>query len=102
MFSIYYFGTPIATCGLAMDARAADLVWPKLTSLHSCLGGCLGKVPRDLPLDPVEPSSVPWLGVVLLPTVVTIPPEDLGWLGDFQRCLAWGIIEETLHEVGKD
>lgn len=104
MFSIYYFGTPIATCGLAIDAQGADVIWPKLKSLHSlsygCPEGCLKKIPRDWPLEPLQPRSVPWLGVVLLPTAACVPPEDMYWLGDFSRCLAWAIIEQTLHELG--
>lgn len=96
MFTIYYFGTPILTCGLAIDARAADVIWPKLKSLHSLASGCLASIPRERPFEPVKPRNVPWLGVVLLPTVAIVPSEDLGWLGDFERCLAWGIVEEIL------
>ena len=97
MFSIYYFDTPIVTCGLAMDASASDLVWRQLMSLHSRSSGCLETIPNDWTLEPSKPRSVPWLGVVLLPTVAIVPPEDLDWLGDFERCLAWAIIEDTPH-----
>lgn len=104
MFSIYYYGTPILTCGLAMDAFGADVIWPKLKSLHSrsygCLEGCLNKIPRGWPLEPSQPRSVPWLGVVLLPTAAIVPPEDMCWLGDFERCVAWAIIDETPHAIG--
>lgn len=96
MFSIYHCGVPIVTCGLAMDARASDLVWRKLMSLHSLSHGCLETLPKDWPIEPSQPRAVPWLGVVLLPMVAIVPSEDLGWLGDFERCLAWGIVEETL------
>lgn len=100
MFSIFHCGVPIVTCGLAMDARASDLVWRQLMSLHSLSSGCRETMPEDWPLEPSQPRSVPWLGVVLLPTVAIVPPEDLGWLGDFERCLAWAIIEETPHAIG--
>lgn len=98
VFSIYYFGTPVVTCGLAIDAQASDLVWPELKHLHSLARGCLTKIPSDWRIESRQPRSVPWLGVVLLPTVTIVPPEDMDWLGDFERCLAWAIIDEILAE----
>lgn len=102
MFDIHYFGTPVVSCGLATDTEAADLVWPQLRNLHSHARGCLETLPSEWPFEPVKPRSVPWLGVVLLPTVVMVPPEDLDWLGDFERCLAWGILEKTLNEMSRN
>jgi hypothetical protein len=39
------------------------------------------------------PAAVPWLGVLLLPTAVAAR-EAMDWLGDYERCLAWAILEE--------
>jgi hypothetical protein len=37
---------------------------------------------------------MPWLSVVLLPTGLTTEREELYWLADFERCLAWTLIED--------
>ena len=41
---------------------------------------------------PPKPPSAPWLAVVLLPGIAT-DTDAAHWLGDFERCLAWLIIE---------
>lgn len=40
---------------------------------------------------PAAPAAVPWLAVLLWPSV---DPAIAGMLGDFERCLAWALIEE--------
>ena len=42
---------------------------------------------------PEKPASTPWLAVVLLGV-----HHDLGaWLGDFERCMVWLLIEDVRH-----
>lgn len=61
-------------CGLA--AREAAPVWSALTA----------------PGDAAMPDELPWLAAIVAPR---LPPEDAYWLADYERCLAWTIIEES-------
>jgi hypothetical protein len=38
------------------------------------------------------PDRIPWLAVVLLPGIAVQRREDIAWLGDFERCLAFAIL----------
>src|ERR1035437_3979223 len=42
--------------------------------------------------EAVQPASLPWLAVVVLPFIVNQTREDVSWLGDFERCMAWTIL----------
>ena len=42
--------------------------------------------------EATKPSSLPWLAVVLLPSLLNQTQGDVGCLGDFERCLAWTIL----------
>jgi hypothetical protein len=44
-----------------------------------------------------KPSSLPWLAVVVLPFILNQSHDDVAWLGDFERCMAWAILEDHLH-----
>lgn len=46
-----------------------------------------GDAPRELP----RPG--PWCLVRLYDTAALVPPEDLLWMGDYERCLAWAWLE---------
>jgi hypothetical protein len=41
---------------------------------------------------PREPTSLPWLAVTLTGTARDMA-EAADWLGDFERCMAWAILE---------
>lgn len=76
---------PILTGGLAQDDPAP--VWAALQPLLD---------PRWSrgPHAPMPPTT-PWLAVVLLPSAAATPRNDLMAFGDFERCLAWTVIEEA-------
>jgi len=38
--------------------------------------------------------SLPWLAVVVMPFIVNQAREDVAWLGDFERCMAWTILSK--------
>ena len=41
------------------------------------------------------PASLPWLAVLLTPSIITLPKASILALGDFERCLAWALIHDT-------
>jgi len=40
------------------------------------------------------PGTLPWLSVVLLPSTLKQRRGDVEWLGGFERCFAWMILED--------
>jgi hypothetical protein len=45
--------------------------------------------------EATKPKTLPWLAVVLLPSLLNQRRDDIGWLGDFERCMAWTIIADN-------
>jgi hypothetical protein len=69
---------PMVTCGLAIDR--GEYVWSVLT--------------RQQPTAAPRPEALPWLGIVLHPTMALLSRDEAMMLGDLERCIAWTIIEE--------
>ncbi len=41
----------------------------------------------------VVAPPVPWLAVAMLPAAMGLAPEQLGMLGDAERCVAWALLD---------
>jgi hypothetical protein len=74
VFTVYRGREPLVTCGLG---TGDDDVWR-----------CLCELQRKFCPVATSPPDGQWLAVVLLPSLANTPQADLGWLGDFERCLA--------------
>jgi len=46
---------------------------------------------------PGKPVSVPWLAVAILG--LQHDPDAAEWLGDFERCMTWLLIEDVYRET---
>ena len=89
----------LVTCGVAWTAAGAEEVWPAIEGLYLDLGDRPELVaPGRLA---VRPETIPWLSVVVLPGIVMCASEFFGWLGDFERCLGWAIIERGKGHNGR-
>jgi hypothetical protein len=85
VFTVYNGrGHPLVTCGLARE-RPQD-VWDALVQIMDPAWSRGPRAPR--------PEGTPWLGVVLLPTGLTTARAALSWMADFERVLAWALIED--------
>lgn len=87
-------------CGVAWTPQGSDEVWRGIEDLYhktteSMLrAGC--RLPESELAMPEQPSTLPWLGVVLLPGIyLATASSDLFWMADFERCLAWTLIESA-------
>lgn len=82
---------PLVTCfchwGPGDGARFWAVVGTQLDTIRQ--GFPRGALPDRLPR---RPRASPWLAVLVWPTALR-DPEALGWLGDFERCVAWALIE---------
>lgn len=70
---------------LSMIVVPADLGTEKVRRL-------LGRAWADAPTVAVLPPG-PWCFVRLYQTAALVPPDDLAWTGDYERCLAWAWLE---------
>lgn len=89
---------PIVTCGLAQTEEDARHVWDLLVKMHRNLYPARGRSTRRTPEEwrrqPLtRPDTLPWLAVVAQPGLGLLRPADLDWLGDFERCVAWTLID---------
>lgn len=71
----------LASIGVAARSRCGAPIW---RALHTW-----GEVP--VVTDPAQCPAAPWVAVAL----DTLDPDEpaLGWLGDFERCLAWAFVD---------
>lgn len=86
-FTVYRGREPIVLNVVCWDAAAAVDAWASLESTYlqvSETGATLG-LGSALP---ERPATTPWLGTVLLPAMAMLIRDDIGWLGDFEHCLA--------------
>ena len=80
LFTIFRGREPLVSCGIG---RGNDATWTSLCGLDSQFRHLLGAtVPH-----PPAPAG-PWLAVALPPPLLALTQSDIGWLGDFERCLA--------------
>lgn len=87
LFTVTCDGIPVRTCGLAAEGPAA--IWRALLALLPAAGDA-GQ----------PPSETPWLAVVIHENEAN---PYLYWLADFERCLAWAILEaEEPRPRGED
>ena len=70
---------PVASCGVGRG-RAAP--WDDLVALQA----------QFMPVKVSDPPGGTWLAVALLPGLALASRDDIGWLGDFERCLAAAIL----------
>lgn len=79
VFTIFRGREPLVLCGLG---NGRDVTWGQLCALQGQFAVVKAKVPKGR-----------WLGVVLLPPLAAVSQSDLGWLADFERCLAAAILQ---------
>jgi hypothetical protein len=68
----------VASIGVALHSRCGSALW---RGLHQW-----GTLP--VVTDPEHPPAEPWVAAALDMGALQ-HPDCLGWLGDFERCLAW-------------
>jgi hypothetical protein len=91
VFTVWRGAEPVVTCGLAWTAEGEAEAWPAIEKVYLDLSD---RHPQLLApaKEANKPASLPWLAVVLLPSLLNQSRDDVGWLGDFERCFAWTIL----------
>jgi hypothetical protein len=75
--------TPVVTFGVAADAASSPKLW---RLLHE---GGVGKHATS----PGRPPATPWIGARMEIGAALTASDDLSWIADFERCLAWAFID---------
>ena len=84
MYTLFAGETPAVICGLATTEDAVAGVWPALLERSR---------EQQMPTPDRPPGMLPWLAILILPTMANLPREIIGQLGDLERCIAWTILE---------
>jgi hypothetical protein len=71
---------PVATFAVAQSKEQGDTLWGQMTDSFQANQDC-------------KQPETPWLAVAQYDTAAIF--FDTGWLGDFERCIAWAWIEKT-------
>jgi len=88
-----YFATlcrgewPLLSLAVAATAEDEAVVWPALEGLYLKVTEAPGMRAADFQA-PHRPPTLPWVAVALV-NPLAVP----GWAGDFERCLAWAVVE---------
>lgn len=96
VFTVWRAAEPVVTCGLAWTMEGEAEAWPAMEKLYLDLSDSRPELVAP-GKEAEKPSSLPWLAVVVLPFILNQSRDDVGWLGDFERCMAWTILEDHLH-----
>jgi hypothetical protein len=81
-FSVYAGTELLVAFGVAENERCGAQLW---RGLHNSEG-----LPTKT--DPERQPGAPWIGVALTDALHQ-HPDAWGWLGDFERCMAWAWID---------
>lgn len=84
--------------GVAWDANSASALWECLETTYLSLGDAMGRagiLDESLSVATDQPKTVPWCAALILPGMAKVALSDAHWLGDFERCLAWALIESA-------
>jgi hypothetical protein len=94
VFTVYRDHDAMVTCAVCWDDQDAEQAWNEINGVY------LQLVAADTPSPPLHaatmPDRIPWLAEVILPGIVRQPSNDVSWLKDFERCLAFAIMREPL------
>ena len=86
-------GLPLVTCFVCWRQAVAVDFWVAVTKQVRELSATFP--PRTIPDHfPPRPLRAPWLAVLIWPTLA-LDPAASAWLGDFERCVAWTLIERS-------
>ena len=93
MFTVWRAVAPVVTCGLAWTVEGEAETWPDIERMYLNFSD---KWPTmfEAAKAPEKPDHLPWLAVLLWPWIVYQSRDDVSWLGDFERCMAWTILAE--------
>jgi hypothetical protein len=81
-----------AVCLGCWKADMTEGAWERLREVYVPWAPALRKFGLWKPMADAPPP-VPWLGVIILPTIVMLDQDRILMLGDMERCLFWALAE---------
>ena len=92
VFTVWRGREPIVTCALAWTPEGAAETWPAIEGLYLQVSDRAPQLMAAIK-EAEQPAALPWLAAVILPGILALRHEDIGWLADFEQCLAWAILK---------
>ena len=91
VFIVWRGGEPIVISALAWTPDGEAEAWSAIEKLYLEISDRRPELvaPGN---GSEKPNSLPWLAVVAMPFIPNQSHDDVGWLGDFERCMAWTIL----------
>lgn len=78
LVTVFAGENPLVTFGVAQRSRHGGNLWAKMLA--------------NFPAKPgTQKPAEPWCAVALHPALIA-HPDAMGWMGDFERCVAWAWI----------
>jgi hypothetical protein len=93
-FDLRRGNNPAVLCAVAKAGCEASELWDGLEKLYFSFSEQFPEFAQDgMNAYPEKPDSGPWLATLLFPGIASAAPADIGWMADFERCLAWALLE---------
>jgi len=98
-FCLQHRKLPVTMNLLAWDEATAHEAWPEIEFFYRDLADlCPGAVATRT--CPARPKTTPWLATLVLPSLyhVAQSPDELGWVGAFERIYAEALLADVATE----
>ncbi len=99
VFKVHRGPDLIMVCWLCWDIAVGEAIWGEVFDTYLKVTALLPEVPAE---SAAMPDSIPWLAVMLLPGITQQTQDNIAWLGDFERCMAFAILHEVERERNAD
>lgn len=104
-YSINFGAAPIVECLLCWSAENAERIWHDAEALYLDLSDRHATLMAATAM-PTRPAEIPWLAVVMLPTLgFLVSAGEAGKLpdvGELERIIAWAILDVHAPQLGRD
>lgn len=82
---------PLAICALCWDQAQSGTAWAAIEQVYLRLSDT--NPAAMVGAEARQPETFPWVSCMVVPAALMMFPDSIGWLGDFERCMAWTIME---------
>lgn len=83
---------PYVICFACWKPDMAGETWEQCRQTYEEFKPMLKAVKLWKPMDRDHPP-VPWLAVIILPSIIVVDPDRILMMGDMERCLFWALAE---------
>lgn len=86
---------PCMAAGVASEAASASVLWQEIDDLFQSLSLAATNTKCASP-ETRQPTATPWCASM----IVQATEEEVRWMEDFTRCLAWAWVSRSMTSAG--